>query len=64
MALNNKSDEKERCEIRIDHAPPKLHNELKNISKHAGIPMRQWILLKLREIVNSYPDHLKQEPKD
>ena len=46
-------------EVRMRGVSKKLVNELVNISKNIGIDLSDMLKPKLREIVDSYPDHFK-----
>lgn len=49
-------------ELRIREVPAKLHEELMNVSKHLDVGIREIIIPKLREIIDSYPPHYKKPP--
>lgn len=49
-------------ELRIREVPEKLHDELMNVCKHLGVGVRDVMIPKLREIIDSYPAHYKKPP--
>lgn len=51
-------------EIRLRGVSEKLIEDLSNISKNLGITISQMLKPKIREIVESYPEKMKQKPLD
>ena len=45
--------------IKIKGVPPNLKMDLKTISKNSGLTMTAFIKQKLRQVVDSAPEHLK-----
>lgn len=50
-------------ELRITGVPPKLKEEIENISLNTGIDMSAWCKSKLRESVDAMPADKKLPPK-
>jgi hypothetical protein len=46
--------------LRIEGVHDDLHEELKNIASHCGVTISNFMRPKLRDISNSYPDHMKK----
>jgi hypothetical protein len=51
-------------QIKITNVPASLKQELKNIADHMGVELGSFLKPKLRDIANSYPEHMKQKPRD
>lgn len=61
--------EKKKCrdelpEIRVRGVSPQLHDDLINISRNEGRSLSDILKPKLREVADSYPERMKQPPKD
>lgn len=48
-------------EISVKNVPTTLKEELHNISVNLGVDLGALIKLKLREIANTYPEHMKRK---
>jgi len=46
-------------DIRITNPSPQVKEELKNIAKYEGVTLTQFLKPKLRAIVDSYPEEIK-----
>lgn len=46
-------------EIRITGVPEQIKSDLKNIAKNQGVNLGQLLKPKLREIRDSYPEHMR-----
>lgn len=49
-------------EVRVRSVPEKMKIELKNISDHTGKTISALMRPKIRELIDSYPEHYR-EPK-
>lgn len=51
-------------ELRIQGVSATTHDQLKNIAKNSGVTISAFLRPKLKDILNSYPDRMKQPPSD
>lgn len=51
-------------EIRIKHVTPQMREDLRNIAKNIGVTLSAMLKSKLRDIRDSYPEHLRKPYKD
>lgn len=63
MSDSNKSREGTK-EIRIYGIQPSVAQTLENIADNLGVTVTQYLKPKIRDIVDSAPDHLKKPIKD
>ncbi len=49
-------------EIKIKGVPPKVKEELRNISKNLGTNLGDFLKPYLRKILDEYPQNMRQEP--
>jgi|GEM_PF-1551016 len=49
-------------EVRTRGVSPRVAMELHNICKNLGVSVSDFLKPKLREIVDSYPEHMKKAP--
>lgn len=61
LGMSGKTD-KER-EIRVRGVSEKTQTELMNIAGNSGVNLSNFLRPKLTELVNSYPEHMRQSPK-
>lgn len=57
-----KGEAERQNEIRIRDISPSVKQDLDNIASNMGVTLSQLMRPKLREIADSYPDHLKRQP--
>lgn len=50
-------------EIRITGVAPQIKEDLQNIARNEGICLGQLLKPKLREIRDSYPQHMREKPQ-
>lgn len=50
-------------EIRIQNVSDYVHDSLLNIAKNNGVSIQEFLKPKLRELADSYPEHLKKPPR-
>lgn len=50
----------ERDELRLKGVSKSLKAEIRNISKNSGVTMSGFLKTKIREIVESYPPHMRR----
>lgn len=55
---------KRKPELRIQGVSTKTHNELKNIADNVGVNLSELLRPKLREIIESYPEKMRQPLTD
>lgn len=62
LDIMTKENEDKR-EVRVQGVSNHVRQELKNIADHLGVSRNDFIKLKYGEIINSYPEHMRQ-PKE
>ena len=55
---------RKRNDFVITQLPDELRNDLKNIAANNGIPLSTMLKPHLRDIRDSYPEHLRKPKKD
>lgn len=55
---------KDKPEVRIKGVSENTHQQICNISDHLGVTISQFLRPKLREIIDSYPEHMRTPPKE
>jgi hypothetical protein len=51
-------------EIRVRGVSGRVAGDLQNIAKNTGITLTDFLKFKFREIVESYPPHMKKAPSE